>query len=1437
MVSSIRLAPKTQTYKCIPRGDGNVRQLTTDEDLVFQAFSWDVQDVGFTEPGPSGEDEREHTIFISGVREDGHSVTVETAYHPYFMLKLGYVNDERRRWTRSQIQGLIDEEVLFTYNKNNKPRPRTYYFAPELEDEDGLTAEDIKEEKRERAVRYSFQSSFVQWEELLLHDLDAGFTGKVPKKFQFVKLEFRTECAAKACARLFTNDGFLARARKRKQQVKLYEANLDSHMRLMHLTECQSAGWIRLPAKTYEFCLDQNERRSSSDVEIKLPKWQDMKPYDHESIAPLRECSFDLETYSPEDDKFSNAEVRDNYIIQIASTFSDFGTGRCMRVLYCYKGIDPIEEPNTIVKCFETERQMLLDWSELISASDPETVHAYNGWEFDYGYLANRAKVNKCWDEFRSKLGRITTIKSRLIVKEMSSKAYGDNFWKLLTMSGRVVFDPMVHIQREFKLNFYNLKSVSEEFLSQKLNENPFTTTKGSRKLIVRHPNHGLSRQQVIHFSDIDTPDICVDANEDKIFYALAGWDYDVLHDLHTITSVISPDEYVIEMPTPANKSLQKAGGSSVKAFETKHDISFPVMFRAWREQDTKILRDVGRYCIQDTLLPQKILDKLCVIPNLIEMAKCTWVPLEYLITRGQQIKVFSQICKASREEGYAVPTIQRQNPSETDENDEDEEESQGFIGGAVLEPFVGYYDEPVAVPDFKSLYPCTMIDNNLCFTTLVKDKKYLNEPDTQYNQITVGNRINTFAMDYDGIVPKILVNLLNARDHRKKLMGAAKTPLERMIHNGAQLALKVSANSIYGFMGVSPEKAMLPCMEIAESTTSKGRDGTFTSRDFAENPENFKDIVQCDHHFPLNYPYLMKNAKGKCFHLTAEKLLKVYKISLKPITYEDDEIRYLSIQEPTSPDSDGWTLPIDGPSFGMNVWTDAQWDDVTGVSRVRRDYIDGDLIRFHTTKGKTLDMQNFKTRILNGAAQKTPVKKRNVEEAIQLSKENICSVVYGDTDSIFVLYDSTHLKHLGQPMRVAYCGIVAAFVADRITDHLRSQNPFKPKEKQWMELEYEKTYRCFILFSKKRYSGEMTEFDPFSYTNDNKGTSKKRRDFCSFVKEVYGKIIKELFSEDESLDRNARINSALEVVKKAVQDLLNNRVPFNKLVISKLLKSHYAVRNKVQSKDLKGCCSFHKFNIFIDDKIIVRIGIQGKTYSCECQVIAKNDEKVTTVGTQPLTVRITSVQGLEEGQTAPAFIAINSVHPINYSDVHEKLSSTMYLEKIMDPNTSEEELEPIKQAHVRLARKMNLRDPATAPPSGTRVGYVFCESKNKNDLQYLKAESPDYAIAQKMKVDPIYYLEKQCANAWSQILDTVQPGLIGEILAEAYSKYNNRLAGQPEIASFLRGGGGDKSKNIAIEAKPKVDKTVIAKKKKASSKKAPLVKGANSIAFYFQKK
>lgn len=45
----------------------------------------------------------------------------------------------------------------------------------------------------------------------------------------------------------------------------------------------------------------------------------------------------------------------------------------------------------------------------------------------------------------------------------------------------------------------------------------------------------------------------------------------------------------------------------------------------------------------------------MCFV-NSIEMARVTGVPFNYLLSRGQSIKVLSQLYRKANEEGYVIP-------------------------------------------------------------------------------------------------------------------------------------------------------------------------------------------------------------------------------------------------------------------------------------------------------------------------------------------------------------------------------------------------------------------------------------------------------------------------------------------------------------------------------------------------------------------------------------------------------------------------------------------------------------------------------------------------------------------------------------------------------------------------------------------------------------
>jgi len=136
------------------------------------------------------------------------------------------------------------------------------------------------------------------------------------------------------------------------------------------------------------------------------------------------------------------------------------------------------------------------------------------------------------------------------------------------------------------------------------------------------------------------------------------------------------------------------------------------------------------------------------------------------------------------------------------------------------------------------------MIAHNLSYETLITKEQTLDprlglERDRDYVVFNEGTEqearflTRTHAGGERGLVPRILLNLLGERKKAKKLMKNAKNAVEKSIYNGRQLAFKISCNSIYGFCGALA--GFLPCIPIASTTTSIGRDLIVKTKEVVE--------------------------------------------------------------------------------------------------------------------------------------------------------------------------------------------------------------------------------------------------------------------------------------------------------------------------------------------------------------------------------------------------------------------------------------------------------------------------------------------------------------------------------------------------------------------------------------------------------------------------
>lgn len=155
---------------------------------------------------------------------------------------------------------------------------------------------------------------------------------------------------------------------------------------------------------------------------------------------------------------------------------------------------------------------------------------------------------------------------------------------------------------------------------------------------------------------------------------------------------------------------------------QTKDPLDAKGIFKCYREgrkkdkdgnftiKAQKALGIVGKYCVKDSELVILLMDKLKTWVGLSEMASVCQVPIFYLYTKGQQIKVYSQIYKYCINNNIVVEKDAYECP-----------ENERYVGAKVFDPIPGKYD--MVVPfDFCSLYPTTIIAYNIDYHTWVPE-------------------------------------------------------------------------------------------------------------------------------------------------------------------------------------------------------------------------------------------------------------------------------------------------------------------------------------------------------------------------------------------------------------------------------------------------------------------------------------------------------------------------------------------------------------------------------------------------------------------------------------------------------------------------------------------------------------------------------------------
>jgi DNA polymerase elongation subunit (family B) len=1067
--------------------------------IKFQILDWSH----LNKENSSGE--KEFVIRLFGRTEDEKTIYCETTnFRPYFFIKMDST------WRKTDASTIINE---------------------------------LKERIKKRDE--SLLDGFLGYNIIEKHDF-YGFTDF--KRFNFIRLEFTN---------YETFTAFMYSIKKKVKigrtyyKLKAYESNIIPYIRMMHMLNLRSVGWV----EAHKYTVLEKEESTYCDVNIRL-NWMDLKPNEDIKNQKFTILSYDIECKSI-DGSFPNPERDGDKIIQIGITISRYGESECYyKHIITLGSCSPID--GIIVESYETEEEVLLAFSRLIRELNPDFITGYNIFGFDYNYLNERAKKLGILNKF-ARLSRIKNEISEFVLKDLSSSALGENKLKYFDMTGRINFDLMKIMQRDFKLPSYKLDEVASFFIREVVIDIKPNLDINNTRIITKNTN-GLKLNQYIKigYNDGMTENKHMDGKKFKVIEL--GKDYIL------VNGIIETEEIL-------NR------GYKIFWCQAKDDIGPNEIFKL-QDGSADDRAIIAKYCIQDCALCNLLISKLQILTNNIGMAIVCNVPLSFLFLRGQGVKIFSLVSKKCREREHLIPVLKHKPKKETEvdtliakqtevvekyiknkysyyEDDEDDDDDNlGYEGATVIDPIKGVHYEPIPVLDFSSLYPNAMRLRNLSQEMYVNNEKYDNLDGYIYHTITYRNSDNTyttckFAEKKDGtkgIIPEILTELLNARKKYKKQMEQLKEnkgdPFMIAILDGLQLAYKVTANSLYGQTGAPTSPIYMK--QIAASTTATGREMLQFSKYFIENifgnlaklaltdkDKYYEEIRKVYTYFPdeieideTNKVHISSEIKKLIpdskfirkeieFHIkTYEQMKKEYEKELIELDIKSEEEFEIKIKEYLSNYKKSYKrLRKYSDNFRSDIF-----DIVDNIGFANREEM---FERFYNMINRILENKTISP---NG--------------------------IYGDTDSIFYC---PHIKdkETGEVIKDKSSVVISIKLGIWSSILISTLLPSP------MAQEYEKVMYPFIILTKKRYVGNLYEKDPNKFYQKSMGIVLKRRDNAPIVKIVCGNIIDQILNKRSS-------EGAINITRQLLHKIITGKMPLDKFIITKTLKFSYKDRTRI---------------------------------------------------------------------------------------------------------------------------------------------------------------------------------------------------------------------------------------------------------------------------------
>lgn len=235
---------------------------------------------------------------------------------------------------------------------------------------------------------------------------------------------------------------------------------------------------------------------------------------------------------------------------------------------------------------------------------------------------------------------------------------------------------------------------------------------------------------------------------------------------------------------------------------------------------------------VQDCLYISKLMTELNILPLALQITNIAGNLMSRTLQGGRSERNEYLLMHAFHEKQYIVPDKKLWQNHKGQDGEEGHDvatqpaaggkKKAAYAGGLVLDPIKGFYESFVLLMDFNSLYPSIIQEYNICYTTI--------SPPSDPNELPLPPDSAVEA----GILPRQIKRLVESRRNVKSLMAKPNiTPELKMQYNIRQMALKLTANSMYGCLGFSKSRFYAP--HLAALVTCKGRDILMATKTLVE--------------------------------------------------------------------------------------------------------------------------------------------------------------------------------------------------------------------------------------------------------------------------------------------------------------------------------------------------------------------------------------------------------------------------------------------------------------------------------------------------------------------------------------------------------------------------------------------------------------------------